>query len=85
MKNLLALIITAVCLLTSLAPCDASPAIDDDAQHCDSSCNFNCCSIALPQITSINTPSFTTVKIFPLNSIPHQETFVPGIEYPPNF
>ena len=85
MKKLLALIITAVCLLSSLAPCDASPTIDDDAQHCVFYCSFNCCSIVLPQITSINAPSFTTVKIFPLNSIPHQELFVSGIERPPNF
>ena len=85
MKKLLVLIIAVVILWSSLAICEASPLIDDDAQHCDSICNFNCCGIALPQIISITTPAIITFNIFSLSYVPHQELFVSGIERPPNF
>ena len=85
MKKLLVLIITAVCILSSFAFCDAAHITDNDAQHCDSICNFNCCSIALPQIISIITPAITTFNISSLSYVPHQELFVSGIERPPNF
>ena len=85
MKKLIVLIITAVCLLSSFAPCDASPAIDDAARHCVSHCSLQCCGITLPKSTAINMPSPAILNTLNFRILPYQNPSLDGIEYPPNF